>query len=48
MKEIAMTAEKIAQIVQGSVCGDPQRVITGISGIKDAGADQLSFVSSKK
>ncbi len=48
MKQISMTAEKIAGIVNGSVCGDPQRVITGISGIKDATIDQLSFVSNKK
>ena len=43
-----MTAEKIADLVQGKICGDPQRTINGISGIKDAQADQLSFVGSKK
>ena len=48
MKQISMTAEKISEIVQGSVCGDPQRVITGISGIKDANCDQLSFVGNKR
>ena len=48
MKQIVMTAEKIAEIVKGTVCGDPAREINGICGIKDAAADQLSFVSSKK
>ncbi|MBE6365179.1 MAG: UDP-3-O-(3-hydroxymyristoyl)glucosamine N-acyltransferase [Lentisphaerae bacterium] len=48
MKQISMTAEKIAEIVQGSVCGDPQRQITGVSGIKDAAENQLSFVGNKR
>ncbi|MBR7120847.1 MAG: UDP-3-O-(3-hydroxymyristoyl)glucosamine N-acyltransferase [Lentisphaeria bacterium] len=48
MKQISMTASQIAQIIQGTVCGDPQRVITSVSGIKDAAADQLSFVGSKR
>ena len=43
-----MTAGKIAELVKGTVCGDPERTITGISGIKDAAADQLSFVGNKK
>ena len=43
-----MTAEKIAEIVQGSICGDAQRTIDGIAGIKYAAANHLSFVGSKK
>jgi len=48
MKQITMTAAQISEIVNGTVCGDPQREISGISGIKDASKDQLSFVSNKK
>ncbi|MBQ9787246.1 MAG: UDP-3-O-(3-hydroxymyristoyl)glucosamine N-acyltransferase [Lentisphaeria bacterium] len=48
MKQITMTAEEIAGITGGVIQGDPKRVINGISGIKDAAADQLSFVGSKK
>ncbi|MBE6388727.1 MAG: UDP-3-O-(3-hydroxymyristoyl)glucosamine N-acyltransferase [Lentisphaerae bacterium] len=48
MKQITMTAEKIAEFVKGTVCGDPQRVITGIAGIKEAASEHLSFVGSKK
>jgi len=43
-----MSAEKIAEIVQGTICGDPQRTIDGIAGIKYAAANHLSFVGSKK
>ena len=48
MKKIAMTAAQIAEIINGTVYGDPQREICGISGIKDAAADQLSFVGNKR
>ncbi|MBO5667920.1 MAG: UDP-3-O-(3-hydroxymyristoyl)glucosamine N-acyltransferase [Lentisphaeria bacterium] len=48
MKQISMTAEKIAELVKGTISGDPQRVITGISGIKDAAKEHLSFVGNKK
>ncbi|MBE6376690.1 MAG: UDP-3-O-(3-hydroxymyristoyl)glucosamine N-acyltransferase [Lentisphaeria bacterium] len=48
MKQISMNAEKIAEIVGGSICGDPARIINGVSGIKDAASDQLSFVGNKK
>ena len=48
MKKIAMTAAQIAEIINGTVYGDPQREICGISGIKDAASDQLSFVGNKK
>ena len=48
MKQLSMTAAQIAEKVHGTIYGDPQRVIGGISGIRDAAADQLSFVGSKK
>ncbi len=48
MKQLTMTAAAIADIVKGTIAGDPERVITGVAGIKDAAADQLSFVGSKK
>lgn len=48
MKQISLTASKIAEITGGRICGDAERVVTGVAGIKDAVADQLSFVGSKK
>lgn len=48
MKQIVMTAEKIAEITGGIVCGDPKREINEVSGIKDAAANQLSFAGNKK
>jgi len=48
MKQITMTAAEIANAVQGTVAGDPQRTISSVSGIKDAAADQLSFVGNRK
>ena len=48
MKHISMTAAQIAEIVKGEIVGDPARIITSVAGIKEAGADQLSFVGSRK
>ena len=48
MKQLSLTAAQIAEKVHGEIYGDPQRVINGISGIRDAASDQLSFVGSKK
>ena len=48
MKHISMTASEIATLVGGTVVGDPDRVITGVEGIRDAGPEHLSFVGSKK
>ena len=43
-----LTASAIAEMVQGKVVGDAGKVINGVSGVRDASADQLSFVGSKK
>ena len=48
MKQIVMTAEKIAEITGGTVYGDPKREINEVSGIKDAAANHLSFAGNKK
>ncbi len=44
MKKI--TAQEIADIVKGTVIGDPSRTITGVNSIKEATVDQLSFVGN--
>ena len=48
MKHISMTAAQIAEIVKGEIVGDPARTVTSVAGIKEAGAEQLSFVGSRK
>jgi len=48
MKQLSITAAKLAELVKGRISGDPERVINGVCGIKDAGADQLSFIGNKK
>ena len=48
MKELTLSATRIAEITGGRICGDHQRTVNGIAGIKDANSDQLSFVGSKK
>ena len=48
MKQIVLTAEKIAEITGGTLYGDPKREINEVSGIKDAAANHLSFAGNKK
>ena len=48
MKELTLSAARIAEITGGRVCGDAERTITGISGVKYAAVEHLSFVGSKK
>ena len=48
MNSITLSAGKIAEMVNGKLIGSAERQIHGVSGIKDAKADQLSFVSNKK
>ena len=43
-----MSAAKIAEIVNGEIIGDAGRIVTGVAGIKEAAADQLSFVGNRK
>ncbi|MBR7104855.1 MAG: UDP-3-O-(3-hydroxymyristoyl)glucosamine N-acyltransferase [Lentisphaeria bacterium] len=47
MKNLTLTAAKIAEIVKGEIVGDPERIITGVSGIRDAKETDLSFVGKK-
>ena len=48
MKKLSLSAEKIAEIVKGKIVGDPNRIISGVSGIRDAKPTDLSFVGSKR
>ena len=48
MKNLTLSAAKIAEIVKGKVVGDAERIITGVSGIREAKASDLSFVGSKR
>lgn len=41
-----MTAQEIADMVKGTLAGDPARVVTGVNSIKEATAEQLSFVGN--
>lgn len=48
MKELALTAAEIAEMVKGKLVGDPARVIRSVAGIKEARPDQLSFIGNKR
>lgn len=43
-----MTLSEIANLVKGEVIGDPNTVITGISGIKEACKGDITFVANPK
>ena len=47
MKNITLTAAEIASAVNGTIFGDADRTINGVAGIRDAKANELSFVGSK-
>ena len=48
MKNITLTAAQIADITGGRVCGDANRTVTGVASVKEATAEQLSFVGNKR
>ncbi|MCQ2378158.1 MAG: UDP-3-O-(3-hydroxymyristoyl)glucosamine N-acyltransferase [Victivallaceae bacterium] len=48
MKNLTLSAAKIAEIVGGEIKGDPARTISRVEGIRHAGKDDLSFVSNKR
>lgn len=48
MKQLTFSAAQIAEITGGRICGDAERTINGIAGIKDAAADQLTFAGNKR
>lgn len=48
MKQLSFSAGQIAEMVKGTLYGSADRVITSVAGIKEAGADQLSFIGNKK
>ena len=47
-KDIRMTLEEVARIVDGDVLGDKNIVITGICGIKEAKEGDLTFIANNK
>ena len=48
MKHLNITAEKIAEMVKGTIKGDSKRTISGVASIRNAEEHQLSFVSNRK
>ncbi|MBR7106852.1 MAG: UDP-3-O-(3-hydroxymyristoyl)glucosamine N-acyltransferase [Lentisphaeria bacterium] len=48
MKNITLSAAQIAEITGGRVCGDADRSVTGVASVKEATAEQLSFVGNKR
>lgn len=48
MKKITLSAREIAEITGGELHGSPDRVITSVAGVRDAGPEQLSFVGQKR
>ncbi len=48
MKQLALTAAEIAEMLKGKLVGDPARVIRSVAGIKEAKSEQLSFVGNKR
>lgn len=45
---MSATLKEIAELVQGELIGNPNVVITGISGIKEAGEGDITFLISSK
>ena len=44
----SLSASAIAAMVNGKILGDENKVCTGVASVKDATADSISFVGSKK
>jgi len=43
-----LTAAAVAELVNGTLIGDAEKVTNGVAGVKDATAEKISFVGSKK
>jgi len=48
MKETRLSVKQIADIIGGTVCGDAERIISGVSGIEEAKAEHITFVANIK
>ena len=48
MKQLEITAQAVAEMVNGRIVGNPDRIITGVAGIRHAAPDKVSFVGSKR
>jgi len=43
-----MNIEEFAKIINGEVIGDPEKVITGVSGVREANEGDITFIASSK
>jgi UDP-3-O-[3-hydroxymyristoyl] glucosamine N-acyltransferase len=43
-----MNIHEFAQIVNGEVIGDPEKVITGVSGVREANEGDITFIASSR
>ena len=48
MNKKSYTAKEIAEIISGEIVGDASRTVTGVASIKDATAEQVSFIGNRK
>lgn len=48
MEKKTFTAEEVAKIAGGQLAGDPSARISGIASLRDAGPEDLSFLSNRK
>jgi UDP-3-O-[3-hydroxymyristoyl] glucosamine N-acyltransferase len=48
MSEVKKTLKEIARIIDGEVVGDPDVIITGVSGIKEAKEGDITFLANPK
>ena len=44
----SLSAAAIAEMVNGKILGDENKVCTGVASVRDANSDTISFVGSKK
>ena len=44
----SVSAKQLAELVGGKLLGDETKTVSGVSSLKDATADQVSFVGNKK
>jgi len=48
MKETRLSVKQIADIVGGTVLGDAEHIISGVSGIEEAEAAHITFIANRK
>jgi UDP-3-O-[3-hydroxymyristoyl] glucosamine N-acyltransferase len=45
---VQLTARDIAQMIGGELAGNPEQVVTGLAGVREAAPGDLSFLASRK